>query len=207
VRCRALRSSRFQVGVWIPALAECALVLANNGLLPAGWNEHVLRLITGTPLRTLAARTLPPVLLAGASLAALGTSIRIAAYDALGKQFTYEVAIRDDYALVTTFPYTLVRHPSYLGSAATIAGVGCMLAPWDGWARAVFVPWLVSRPRTLGKVAAGAAATGFVGFNLLTLVMFHSRAGAEDRMLRRQFGRRWDEWAERVPNQIIPYVW
>jgi protein-S-isoprenylcysteine O-methyltransferase Ste14 len=202
---RALTS--IQLSTWLPVLAECAIVLANNGLLPTGWNERALALLIGSPCCTLLAQTLPPVLIGAAALATVGTSIRVAAYTALGRQFTYEVAIRDDYALVTAFPYNLVRHPSYLGIISTMAGACLSLAPRGGWARAVFGPWLVSKPLSLGKVAAVAAVVGVVTSNVLAVVMFRSRLNREDVMLRKLFGRQWDEWAERVPNQIIPYMW
>jgi protein-S-isoprenylcysteine O-methyltransferase Ste14 len=193
--------------VWVPALAECAVVLANNGLLPDGWNEEVLRALTGSPFRTIIGHTLPPVLLGAAALAVVGTSIRTAAYAALGNQFTYHLALRDDYVLVTKFPYTVVRHPSYLGYFATLAGAALMLVPRDGWARAVFAPWVASAPHTPGKLAAGAAAAGVVTANALMVLAFRARVNVEDEMMRDQFGQQWDKWAKKVPNQIIPYVW
>jgi protein-S-isoprenylcysteine O-methyltransferase Ste14 len=205
VPMRALTS--IQLSTWLPVLAECAIVLANNGLLPTGRNERALALLIDTPSRTLVAQTLPPVLIGAAVLATAGTSIRMAAYTALGRQLTYGVAIRDDYALVTAFPYNLVRHPSYLGIISTMAGAYLSLTPRDGWARAVFGPWLVSKPLSLEKIAAVAAAAGVVTSNVLAVMMFRLRLNREDVMLRKLFGRQWDEWAERVPNQIIPYMW
>jgi protein-S-isoprenylcysteine O-methyltransferase Ste14 len=193
--------------VWVPALAECAIVLANRGLLPDGWNARVLRFLTGSPLPGRVARAFSPLLLGAAGLALAGSALRTSAYRALGRQFTFDLALNKDYSLVTTFPYNIVRHPAYLGSVATIAGFGLMLAPRDGWARAVLAPWIAAAPADPRRAAAAAYAAGLAATYALTLAMFGSRVHVEDAMLRKQFGPQWDEWAKRVPYQIIPYVW
>jgi protein-S-isoprenylcysteine O-methyltransferase Ste14 len=196
-----------QIGVWVPTLAECAIVLANRGLLPDGWNEQVLRFFTGSPLPGRVAHTLSPLLVSAAGLALAGAYVRTSAYRALGRQFTYDLALGQDYRLVTSFPYNLVRHPAYLGAAAVIASVGLSAASRDGWTRAVLVPWVAAAPTDPRRAAAAAYAAGLAGMYALTLMMFGSRVHVEDAMLRKQFGQQWDEWSKRVPNQIIPYVW
>lgn len=34
-----------------------------------------------------------------------------------------------------------------------------------------------------------------------------SRLGVEDETLRKEFGKKWDEWAERVPYKLIPWIY
>lgn len=43
----------------------------------------------------------------------IGGAIRIACYRELGRLFTYELTIREKHRLVTSGPYSIVRHPSY----------------------------------------------------------------------------------------------
>jgi protein-S-isoprenylcysteine O-methyltransferase Ste14 len=191
----------------MPALVESAIVLANRGLLPDGWNEEFLRFLTCSPLPGRVARSFPPLLAGAAGLALFGAYIRTSAYRALGRQFTFNLALGKDFSLVTRFPYNIVRHPAYLGSVATVTGVALALAPRDGWARAVVAPWVSAAPAHPLRIAAVAYAAGLAVTNALGIFMFASRAPVEDAMLRRQFGQEWDEWAERVPYRIVPFIW
>jgi protein-S-isoprenylcysteine O-methyltransferase Ste14 len=157
-------------------------------------------------VRDTVARSFSPVLLAGAVVALCGTMLRASAYRALGRHFTYQLSIKRDHSLITSFPYNIVRHPSYLGAITTFAGVGISMATPDGWTQAVLLPWLRAAPVTVLKVATvGVAGTVTSAFTL-TLVMFASRVSVEDAMLRERFGKQWDKWAQKVRYQMIPFV-
>jgi protein-S-isoprenylcysteine O-methyltransferase Ste14 len=199
-------SCHVQAGAWIPALVETLVILANHQLLPDSWNESILRYLTGTTTRNIVARSFSPLLLAGAVIACHGTAFRAAAYNALGRHFTYELSIKQDHTLITSFPYNIVRHPSYLGGLTTYVGVGMSLATPDGWVRVALLPWLRSTPVTAQKAAVAAIAGYSAATFTLVTCMFLTRVSVEDTMLRQQFGQQWDKWAQQVRYQIIPFV-
>ena len=58
----------------------------------------------------------------GSMLTAAGGLLRLWCYQTLGRFFTWDLAVRKDHKLVTIGPYSIVRHPSYLGG--TMMGVG-----------------------------------------------------------------------------------
>lgn len=77
-----------------------------------------------------------PLFVFGTFFTALGGFIRYFCYRELGRLFTFELSLRADHKLVTTGPYSVVRHPGYLGVILCISGVviwhagsvGCLFA-------------------------------------------------------------------------------
>jgi len=68
-----------------------------------------------------------PVFILGCTLVSLGAVIRLAAYQALGHMFTFEMSIKKDHRLVTSGPYAYVRHPGYTGVLSFVVGATCSL--------------------------------------------------------------------------------
>jgi protein-S-isoprenylcysteine O-methyltransferase len=66
----------------------------------------------------------------GVGLFAFGIALRWYAIVHLGRFFTVNVAIAADHRLIDSGPYRLMRHPSYTGSIAAIAGLGLCLCNW-----------------------------------------------------------------------------
>src|ERR1700761_1780631 len=62
----------------------------------------------------------------GLCMVILGGLFRLWAQNSLGRFFTFEVTIKPDHKLITTGPYSLVRHPSYLGFIIMKAGLSIM---------------------------------------------------------------------------------
>jgi protein-S-isoprenylcysteine O-methyltransferase Ste14 len=66
----------------------------------------------------------------GLALIAAGLVIRWAAILTLRRYFTVNVAIRSDHRVIQHGIYRFVRHPAYLGSAVSFAGLGVAFMNW-----------------------------------------------------------------------------
>ncbi|HXX13764.1 MAG TPA: isoprenylcysteine carboxylmethyltransferase family protein [Candidatus Eremiobacteraceae bacterium] len=66
----------------------------------------------------------------GIGLMLTGMAVRQHAMSALGRFFTFEVAISTDHTLVQSGLYRYVRHPSYTGALITQLGLGLSLGNW-----------------------------------------------------------------------------
>ncbi|EPQ55576.1 hypothetical protein GLOTRDRAFT_115917 [Gloeophyllum trabeum ATCC 11539] len=181
--------------IWMGAVCESSAILAYNfPYRPI--TDHILSALLPAGLPG-AALQVTPVFLLGTIMTTVGAYIRCSCYRALGKFFTHQLSIRKDHQLVTTGPYSVVRHPSYAGAAILYPGIqlcvfgrGSLL-----WASGL----LNSR---YGRIVVGVAAANaaFMG------VMIVSRSLVEDRTLKQQFGETWSRWAEKVRYRIIPYI-
>ncbi|KAJ7142395.1 hypothetical protein C8R44DRAFT_865740 [Mycena epipterygia] len=122
-----------------------------------------------------------------------GATIRFRCYRELGRHFTFALSIRDNHALVTTGPYSVVRHPSYTGGNMTLLGAMLTLMCDGSWwfAEGSTTPW--------GKFLA-------VNLSVCTLlyVPAYLRGSREDAYLKKFFGKEWERFAERVPCRYIP---
>jgi protein-S-isoprenylcysteine O-methyltransferase Ste14 len=127
----------------------------------------------------------------------VGTAARLAAFRELGKLFTYDLALRNNHKLVTTGPYSIVRHPSYTAALVTWAGVSICLFGEGSW---LSETGMLST--TLWKVASTIWFTDivWVAFN------FIRRTYLEDDFIREQFKDQWDEWARQVPYKLVPAI-
>jgi len=97
----------------------------------------------------------------------LGLGLRFWARYTLGKYFTYDVCIREGHKLITTGPYTWLRHPGYAGSLTMLIGIGILHDAIGLW---VFV------------------ACYYGGFT-------YTRILNEERVLKSAFGPVWDAYA------------
>ena len=141
---------------------------------------------------------LTPLSVAGCVLGIAGGLIRTRCYRELGRFFTFEVAVRDDHKLVTTGPYSIVRHPGYIGYFLLTAGNIILLASKGSWFRESGL-W-----KTLWGKGIACAATAFM---VTVALRLFRRVDEEDQMLKKEFGEGWDEWAKKTPYRLIPYVY
>ena len=138
---------------------------------------------------------LTPLSVVGLALVSLGTLLRRRCYQEMGPLFTGAVAIRKNHKLITSGPYSVVRHPSYSGILVVFPGLMC---------------WFCSRGSWLRESGVLEFTAGFVFFYAFGLYLSIgimagiSRMGREDEELRRVFGQEWDAWARRVPYRIVP---
>lgn len=74
----------------------------------------------------------------GIVLLVAGIVFRALSVKTLGKHFTATVQIKEDHQLITSGPYSVVRHPSYLGAWIAIIGCAVFLHSIAGTLLAVF---------------------------------------------------------------------
>lgn len=147
------------------ALGEAAMRLRSRlghrgGTRVAPWSQAIVAIaVVGGVLGGLGLATVRvgrieqgrwPVFGLGLFLMATGICIRQWAIVTLGRFFTADLRVRPDQPVVDHGPYRWVRHPSYTGLIAFLAGFGCALTNWLSLALLLVVPTasLVLRIRT-----------------------------------------------------------
>ena len=132
------------------------------------------------------------------TLMGIGAIIRLRCYREMGKQFMARVTILKDHKLITTGPYSYVRHPSYTGGYIGLAGIAIWYTAQGSWLRESEIykyplAWLVLAPE-------------IAHFFLMILVVI-KRIHQEDEIMKKTFGKEWDEWARKVPDRLIPGIY
>ena len=129
-----------------------------------------------------------------------GTCIRLITYRHLGRFFRFEASIQRDHELIVSGPYSVVRHPSYTGGILMICG----LFPWhlsEG-------SWFMESGSFQWNTMLGGFFLVLYFGAILSIVFFAlARMSKEDKALRNQFGKKWDDWAKRVPYSIFPGIY
>lgn len=151
---------------------EAVLSPVRLSLVSLGWFGAATLLWRPLPLR-LQARERLIFLLAGAPLCLTGLALAIGARLALGGSYrvasTFGLRLAPKHRLVTSGPYSIVRHPMYVG--LVMAAIGGLLL-YRTWATLLFVVQLPS---------------------------LFARARLEDRALAAEFGPEWSAYRDRVP--------
>jgi len=140
-----------------------------------------------------------PLFLIGWFFAVSGGLIRLACYRELGNLFTFELSIRKDHKLITSGPYSMVRHPGYTGLFMAVLGYSLCHLSSGSWLRECSG---LSLDGIAGKVLISMWAVGGV-FAVSAIV---ARTYKEDTMLRNEFTG-WDLWAKKVPWKLIPFIY
>lgn len=114
----------------------------------------------------------------GLAMIAGGIFIRVWAIRTLGKHFTATVTLTQNHRFISSGPYKLVRHPSYLG--AFMAIVGCPVFLNASWAT-------------------------LFSFIFMTIA-YVIRITVEEKMLTSYFGHSYEKY-KRQTKMIIPFIW
>lgn len=177
-----------------------------------------------------------PLFFLGVMSVACGALLRLWCFRALGQFFTFELSIHPSHSLVTTGPYSFVRHPSYTGIYLTLLGgtlVGLAPGTWL-YERWIYFPVLSQDVKHLGMWIMSFGSTystpiarpslpsiGMVtpaSLLVYTLITFwlvkvwyalrstNRRLQIEDVELHKVFGDVWDEYAERVRWRLLPGI-
>ncbi|KIK93801.1 hypothetical protein PAXRUDRAFT_828604 [Paxillus rubicundulus Ve08.2h10] len=191
--CPAMFPILQKLSASIPCVAELAVVLAVN--YPSTLSSCILsRLVLTDRLPTFSVNR---YFVAGSILAVAGSLGRLWCFQALGRHFTHELALRDQHQLITTGPYAIVRHPGYMFGCISSLGMSLIIAsPGSftlrcGWLKTIF-----------GKTVIGIWAMQ----NILGWVLSYARTRSEDAMLRERFREEWVRYSQRVRYRLIPGV-
>jgi protein-S-isoprenylcysteine O-methyltransferase Ste14 len=119
-----------------------------------------------------------PLTIAGLVIMWFGVILRNYSIRLLGKHFTPTVQLQKDHSLITTGPYSIIRHPSYLGALMAIVGI------------AIFFNSII------GAIAAIVAM----------MIAYVVRIGAEEKVLKGLFGPVYADYQKRT-KKLIPFLW
>lgn len=144
---------------------------------------------------TVAARKFSPQLIVGLSLTTAFSALRFTAFRTLGRFFTYQLSILPNHKLVTHGVYSYVRHPSYTAVPFVYAGI-LLTVTAPGSVLYDYLGVSLTRKLIIGLALAITRGT----------YIFVCRAGVEDKVLRKEFGKEWEEWARVVKYKFIPGV-
>jgi len=150
------------------------------------------------PRDKITAIGITPTFVIGTLLVWAGSSIRIACYRRLGRQFTFELSLQEDHKLVTDGLYAYVRHPSYLGTFIWLPGLLLCQMGSRSW-MAECELWETAFGRFLG-----VTWLYFVASLLIAIVL---RTDAEDAVLRNEFKSQWTSWSKQTPYKILPFIY
>ncbi|KZP00790.1 hypothetical protein CALVIDRAFT_594968 [Calocera viscosa TUFC12733] len=134
----------------------------------------------------------------GSLLGWAGTELRVWCYAALGEYFTFRLAVQDKQPLITTGPYTYLRHPSYLGGL--LQGLGMELS------MILCNPISLCYGRNLFKYSEQLETAFLILMFVAPVAALVRRIGGEERMLKAKFGKEYTEWESRTW-RLIPFVY
>jgi protein-S-isoprenylcysteine O-methyltransferase Ste14 len=69
-----------------------------------------------------------------------GFALRFWSFRTLGRYFTFTVMTSADQPVITSGPYRLLRHPSYLGLMLILIGIGAAYSNWLSLAALAVIP-------------------------------------------------------------------
>ena len=141
--------------------------------------------------------TVTPITCFGILLTAFGTFVRLRCYQALGSLFTFDLCIKPEHRLVTSGPYSFVRHPAYLGSLCLTAGLTFVGMTHGSW----IIECAVGSDRAGAMFATQCA---WISWWVYTAGVGYARAVAEDEQMRNRFGEEWEHYATKVRYWFVP---
>ncbi|OAX36590.1 hypothetical protein K503DRAFT_694873 [Rhizopogon vinicolor AM-OR11-026] len=182
------------LAVWSVEVASILVARLDPSYTPEGVYEaravQLLRTLHPTPITT--------AFLAGSLVVTVCGAFRRYCVLTLGKQWNAVLRIRKGHRLITSGPYSVVRHPSYTAFFLQYVGLVVMHGSQGSWMResgVLQVPFV--------KVLVA------INFILLTFVAGVAilRPSWEDKMLHHAFGEEWERWAKSVKYRLLPGVY
>ncbi|KAG0702665.1 Isoprenylcysteine carboxyl methyltransferase family-domain-containing protein [Suillus ampliporus] len=180
---------------WAVAFTEVAAIasrVVNPTTLPSGMQGAVglLRTIQDVPINSH--------VLSGTALMAAGGLLRWWCFRTLGRFFTFKLSVRKGHKLVTTGPYSVVRHPSYLGAVVLSIGMFILHGSWSSFIR---------RSGVLNIPGVKAIMLGVLAERIIAITSLVLRIGHEDEMVRSISKDEWEDWAKVVKYRLLPGIY
>ena len=180
---------------WMYAIIEFCIIVAGT-MKSTSWSKRVVTLLLPNGKHPDCIKLTPTTTFA-TILIVLGTAIRIWSFREMGRHFTFHVTLLKNHKLVTTGPYNIVRHPAYTGAIFVLVGNVIWYTARGSWLRESMVYQMKLSLLFIAPVM------------LITLLLFSyilRRMPTEDAMMKREFGKDWDEWAKAVPYRLFPGI-
>ncbi|KAG2348969.1 ICMT-domain-containing protein [Suillus weaverae] len=182
---------------WAMSSAEVANILAMHidlSQVPEGtYGARAVQLLC-----SLHPTPITPTFIASSLAIVIGGALRFYCISTLGTLWSFQLSIRKEHKLVTSGPYSIVRHPSYTGLLLQNIGIIVMYGSQGSWMRQsgiLDVPFV----KVLAAVNVLFLAIGFW--------ISITRPAVEDKMLRRTMGEDWENWAKKVKYRLLPGVY
>lgn len=186
------RHSQWSTCVLIMIEAAAVIIQETHWL----WQSHPTLAQVSTAVEDLSLR-ITPSFVVGSMLALAGGLNRLWCYRTLGRFFAWQLSLQDGHKLVTTGPYAIVRHPSYISWIVLQIGNIVMLSSAGSYCMEAGV-WRSAWGKTY--------AVMMIGYFTPTAVVLLNRMAKEDAVLREEFGSEWEAWTKKTPYQAIPYL-
>ncbi|KAG6015621.1 hypothetical protein E4U54_003244 [Claviceps lovelessii] len=126
----------------------------------------------------------------------VGAAMRLAAFGALGRRFTFALAKPDE--LNTKGIYAYIQHPSYTGIVLVSVSIQMLFVRWDGWPAYFISQNILGSLRGWGFLCHAVAIS-------MSLYSLGRRVYDEEAMLKEVFGDKWVAWHRRT-KRFIPGV-
>jgi len=200
-----------RLGVTVHFLTECYVLYLSS----QGKNGTSLAQLEGLcSSKTLSRHSypaysnrLPLAMVFPIALILLGGYVRTSAHRALGQMYTWETSFLKTHRLVTGGPYDYVRHPGYTGLALVCVGYLLFL----------FTPGSASRECLYNGLDLANASSLRTALAILYPVLINTysfdaviflirRSWEEDALMKKEFGKEWEEWAGRVKWRVFPFI-
>ena len=128
----------------------------------------------------------------------IAAPIRLLAFRQLGQNFTFRLAKPQE--LIQTGLYSYVQHPSYAAHWPILVSNIALLLRLDGVLGCVLPGWAVRWG--MGSKGIGIWPALLVWLGLLGLYAIRIRVKDEETMLKKEFGREWEEYHQRTRRYI-----
>ncbi|KAG1795196.1 uncharacterized protein HD556DRAFT_1431832 [Suillus plorans] len=182
---------------WAASSIEVANILAMH-MGPSQIPDGVYGASALQFLRALHTTPITPAFLVGSLSVTVGGISRRYCMLTLGKFWSFPLSVRKEHRIVTSGPYSIVRHPSYTSYLAQYVGIVITHGSEWSWMRQSGILQLPYMKVSVAIVFLVFTACIPIGIN---------RSSVEDKMLQRALGEDWENWAKKVKYKLIPGIY
>lgn len=186
-----------QISIWAASVAEVANIITKH-INPLQTPEGFYGASAVQLVRVLHSTPITPAFLAGSLTTVVGGVVRLCCMSTLGKLWSFQLSIRKEHRLMTSGPYSIVRHPSYTAFLLQYIGFIVMYGSPGSWMRQsgiLQVPFMKA-----------IAAITFIVFTACALLV-STRPAVEDEMMHHAMGEEWESWAKKVNYRLLPGIY